>query len=107
MIPRRRFSPKTYAGIIARQKGRCACGCREKLGTDPTQIHYDHWIPLWNDGPDTEENLHALKVRHHLAKTRKEAKARAKGKRIQERDGLRRRRMNAGDKVLAKILEGR
>lgn len=105
MIKRRKFPPSVYAEIIERQEGKCACGCGEPLGTDVSQIHFDHWIPLWNDGPDTPENLRALKVRHHLAKTRKEAKARAKVKRIENRDGLRKRRMNQGDKALAKMLD--
>lgn len=104
MKPRRRFSPKVYAGIIERQKGICACGCGEELGDDPREIQFDHELPLHLGGPDTQDNLRALKVKHHLAKSTREAKARAKVKRIAERDGLRKPRMNARDKALAKYL---
>ena len=38
---RRRFHPRTYAEIIARQNGICAC-CDAPLGTDPRLIEFDH-----------------------------------------------------------------
>lgn len=105
-MPRRRFHPKVYAEIIARQEGRCACGCNEPLGTDPRSIQFDHAIELWNGGEDTPENLRALKPKHHLLKTIRESKNRAKVKRIIEREGMGKRRMNRQDKMLAKYLEG-
>ena len=104
---RRRFHPRTYAAIIARQDGKCACGCGEALGADPRGIHFDHAIPLWNAGEDSPDNLRALKVRHHMRKTGREAKDRAKMKRIIERDGLRRRRLNRRDQILASYLKAR
>lgn len=102
---RKRFSPRTYAEIIERQGGKCGCGCRKSLGTDPRNIRFDHCIPLWNGGADSPDNLQALLPRHHRAKTSQEATARAKVKRIAERDGLRKPRMSQRDKVLAKYLE--
>lgn len=101
---RRRFHPRTYADIIARQDGLCACGCDEPLGTDPRDIEYDHAVPLWNGGEDTPENLRALKKKHHFDKTRRETRARAKMKRIAGRDGLRRRKLSRHDRMLGDYL---
>ena len=102
--PRKRFSPKKYAEIIQRQAGICGCGCGEELGADPRGFQFDHVISLEAGGDDTPENLCALKTRHHIAKSAREAGRRAKVKRIQQRDGLRQRRMNQGDKALARKL---
>ena len=103
---RRKFRPATYAGIIARQKGNCAC-CGEPLG-EVGDIEFDHALPLWLDGKDEPENLRAIikGKGHHLDKTNREAAARAKCNRIQRRDGLRKARLNARQKALMKILEG-
>ena len=101
---RRRFSPRTYASIIERQDGVCACGCGEPLGTDPREIQFDHETPIWAGGVDMPENVRALKKRHHMDKTRKEAKARAKADRIRAREGLMRKRLSARDKALAGLL---
>jgi len=102
---RRRFHPRVYAEIIERQDGKCACGCGEELGTDPRDIQYDHERPLWNGGEDTPDNLRALKKKHHLLKTIGECKDRAKMKRIIERGGMAKRRMNRQDRELARYLE--
>lgn len=102
---RRRFHPRVYAEIIERQGGICACGCEEELGTDPRDIQFDHELALHLGGEDTSDNLRALKKRHHLAKTIRETKDRAKFLRIAERDGMSKRRMNRRDRELAKMLE--
>lgn len=102
---RRTFSPSTYAAIIERQNGRCACGCHEALGEDPRAFDFDHIVPLWLGGKDEPENLQALKPKHHSPKTSKEAGQRAKIARIQERDGLHKRRLNARDKAMMKMIE--
>ena len=101
---RRRFHPRVYAEIIERQDGFCACGCEEELGTDPRDIQFDHELALHLGGEDTPENLRALKKRHHLVKTIRETKDRAKFVRIAERAGLSKRRMNRQDQMLAKML---
>ena len=106
MTPRRRFSPRVYWAIIDRQGGICGCGCREALGADPRAFQFDHIRELWDEGEDTPENLQALLVGHHIAKTAREGKTRAKTNRIAERDGLRKPKLTARDKVLAKMLEG-
>ena len=59
-------------------------------------IHFDHEIPLWNGSEDSEDNLRALKKKHHLLKTCREAGDRAKMHRIIERDGMRKRRARTG-----------
>jgi len=104
---RKRFSPNVYASIIERQRGRCGCGCREKLGDDPRQIEFDHVLGLEEGGPDTPGNLRAVKKKHHLEITKAQTKRRAKVKRIKERDGLRKSKLSQRDKALAKILEKR
>lgn len=98
---RRQFSPATYARIVLRQGGRCACGCKEKL--QPGQIDYDHDKPLWLGGADTEENLRALIRKHHLKKTQGEATIRAKNDRIRAKhEG---KRLNARDREIQRIIE--
>jgi len=104
MIRRKRFAPNVYAGIVARQNGKCACGCGEPLG-DPRDIEFDHALDLQWGGQDTPENLRALLKRHHLEKTVRGHKDRAKVERIRQQDGLRKRKMNARDKAMAKMME--
>lgn len=103
---RRRFPPRVYWEIVARQKGICGCGCGRPLGSDPRGIEFDHVVALADGGPDTPDNIQALIVRHHRSKSSREAIARAKARRISERDGLLQRRLNRGDRALAKMLEG-
>ena len=105
-MARRRFSMGERAGVIARQKGICACGCGEALGEDPREIQYDHEIPLDLDGPDNLDNLRALCRPHHIAKTSQEARTRGKVRRIQDSDGLTKKKLNRQEKWLAKKLEG-
>ena len=104
-MTRRQFHPRVKAEIVKRQDGICACGCGAPLGTDPRDIQYDHEIPLHLDGEDTAENLRALKKKHHLVKTIREAKDRAKFRRIVDRGGMGKRRMNQQDRMLARYLE--
>lgn len=103
--PRKKFHARDYAAIIERQHGLCACGCNEELSTWPGDIHYDHELPLWCGGTDTLDNLRALIRKHHLAKTRGEAKALAKTRRIVAKNGHRTRDLNSTERELAKILE--
>lgn len=103
---RKRFAPRVYVEIVLRQNGRCAC-CGEKfVAGEP--IQYDHILPIWLGGKDEPENLQAMKHRHHNgvpnSKTAREAKARAKIARIKAQDGLLRKKPNAKDKAIAKML---
>lgn len=97
---RRKFPPHVYAGIVLRQRGRCAC-CPEKL--QPGKIHYDHIIPLSMGGKDAPENLQALILKHHAVKTSKEATIRAKCDRIRAKHTG--QRLNARDREISRILE--
>jgi len=105
MKSRRKFPPHVYAQIIKKQDFVCACGCGDPLGADPRAFEWDHIRELWDGGEDTPDNLQALLIGHHKLKSGNSTKRRAKIKRIVERDGLRKPRMNAKDKALAKILE--
>jgi 5-methylcytosine-specific restriction endonuclease McrA len=107
MKTRRRFSPAVYAGIVLRQKGRCACGCGEPLGDDPREIQFDHVHDLQFGGADTPDNLRALIKKHHLEKTVANHKQAAKLDRIAARDGLHKRKMSAKDKAMQKMIERR
>lgn len=104
MKPRRKFSPKTYAEIIARQQGICGCGCGEPLGTDPRAWHWEHTIPLWCGGKDEPSNITAMLVKHHAPKTRREAAELAKVRRIEALNGHRVRNLSRDEKELEKLL---
>ena len=101
-----RFHPRVYAEIVRRQDGICACACGEPLGDDPRDIQFDHELALHAGGPDTPDNLRALLRRHHLTKTVRETKARAKVSRIQARGGMTKRRMSKHDRAMAYYLGG-
>ena len=102
-MTRRRFPLSVYRGILMRQRGLCACDCGEKFD-GISDVRFDHIVPLHLDGPDTPENLQALKHKHHVVKSGQEAGIRAKVARIQARDGLLKKRPSARDKVMAKVL---
>ena len=98
--PRSRFSPAQYESVLARQNYKCAC-CGEPMVIGETE--FDHDKSLWLDGPDTLENLRALKRKHHLVKTKAEATQRAKTDRQRAKHfGP---RLNARDREIARIRE--
>ncbi len=78
---RRRFHRRAYLGILRAQRLRCFCGCGVKL-TRKEGYQFDHEHDLALGGPDTPENLQALRTPCHLKKSRKGAAMRAKAKRI-------------------------
>ena len=99
--PRRRFSPAQCESVLARQNYKCACGCGELVIIG--EHDFDHDKSLWLDGPDTLENLRALKRKHHLVKTAAEAGMRAKTDRQRAKHfGP---RLNARDREMARIRE--
>lgn len=102
-LKRKRFSPAQYESVLARQDYICACGCGEPIVVG--DHHFDHEIPLWLDGPDTLENLRALKRKHHLVKTAAEAGIRAKCDRQRAKHfGP---QLNARDREIQRIRERR
>lgn len=68
-LKRRYLTDREKLIVIERQAGRCACGCREPLGTDPRLIEYDHAQDLRFGGTNDLENFRALIKKHHLQKT--------------------------------------
>ncbi len=95
-MTRRRFHRRVYLGILRRQKLRCACGCHVKL-TRTEGYQFDHEHDLALGGPDTPENLQALRTPCHAKKSRAGAAARAKTKRLENvrLHGMKKRRGRA------------
>lgn len=50
------------------QKGKCACGCKQNLGTD---YHLDHIMPLALGGSNTDNNIQLLRAECNLQKNAK------------------------------------
>ena len=103
MTERRRYlSAKEKATVRLRQRNICVCGCGQQLESG---VHYDHIIPLSEDGTNDLENFQALKPRHHIVKSRKETTRRAKVKRIQAQDGLRKPKRSRQQQFLERLAE--
>lgn len=104
MTERRRYlSPNEKVAVRLRQKNLCAC-CKEPLESG---VHYDHVIGLHIDGTNDLSNFQALKPGHHMKKSAKEARTRAKVARIQEQGGLLKKKKSRADKAMEKILGAR
>ena len=101
MTRRRQPTPGQKMMILKRQDFICACSCGEKI-TDIRDVHFDHALALHLGGTNDLENFRALKVKHHMAKSGREAAARAKVTRIQETDGLLKKKLSRQEKVMAK-----
>lgn len=96
---RRYLSPSEKAKVMDRQRGICACGCREPLVIG--QIDFDHRIGLSFGGTNALSNFEALKRKHHRAKSNDENTRRAKADRQRAKD--RGEWLNAKDRELARI----
>ncbi len=79
-MTRRRFHRRVYLGILRRQKLRCACGCGVKF-TRKEGYQFDHEHALGLRGPDTPENLRAVRVPCHKAKSAADIRMIAKANR--------------------------
>lgn len=87
--PRRSMTKARRTRIAERQHGLCACGCGGALGAS---FDVDHVLALWMGGTDADDNLEGLTEGHHKIKTRADAAARAKVKRlIAKEDGTARK----------------
>jgi len=102
-MPRRRWPPSVVERLYSQQGGLCGCGCGADLGTNPRLIEVDHVTALWRGGEDTFDNLQLLTKPCHRAKTNREARERAKGKRLQRWGAG--GRLNAQDRSLQNRLE--
>lgn len=78
MVDRRSFSFKKRAEICLRQSGKCGCG--EKL--QPGRYEIDHIAALIHGGSNDDDNLRAICLDCHKAKTRKDVQGRAHHDRI-------------------------
>lgn len=105
-MKRRRFPKRVYLAILRKQRMVCGCGCREKM-SGAEGIEFDHDKSLWLDGADTPENLVARRKPCHDAKTRREASARAKVKRIILKSGLKKPAKNARERALERMQRWR
>jgi hypothetical protein len=64
MTRRRKFSRRVYWAILREQKLICACNCGVKL-TRAEGYQFDHHTALALGGPDTPENLRAVRTICH------------------------------------------
>ena len=53
-----RLSQGLAERLFKLQRGKCACGCKQSLGTD---YHLDHIMPLALGGTNTDENIQLLR----------------------------------------------
>ncbi len=80
MTPRRHLTPKAKAALWHEQE--CACAdCREPLPLPWS--HADHIAPLWATSDNSLSNFQLLCSRCHKLKTKREAAARGKSKRLE------------------------
>lgn len=103
LTARRYLTPRQKAEVIRRQNGNCKCGCDESLGDDPRDIQFDHIHELWEGGDNDLDNFAALKRKHHLVKTVRKTKERAKVQRLEALGG--RRKMTVKERELARLLQ--
>ena len=54
--------------LFTLQRGKCACGCKQMLGTD---YHLDHIMPLALGGSNTDDNIQLLRARCNRKKNAK------------------------------------
>lgn len=66
MHPRRRPTKAAIEAVLARQEGKCACGCGERLNG---AVDWDHILPLALGGTNEADNWQALLRACHRAKT--------------------------------------
>ena len=101
-VVRRYLSPARKMEVMRRQDFKCKC-CGDPLPTDPRDIEFDHIVELWEGGTNDIDNYAALNRGHHLIKTKRKTKERAKVNRLAERGG--RGKMTVAERELAKLME--
>lgn len=75
--------PRVKDRIRERQGNKCAL-TGVTLGSDE-KVQYDHIVPLWLGGANTESNLQAVTAEAHKKKTKAEATVRAKCNRVRKK----------------------
>lgn len=77
MTARRRLKQAEIAQLWLRQKGKCGCGCGERLIAGQTDA--EHTIPLWMGGADDISNMTLYRRKPcHQEKSARESPLRAK-----------------------------
>lgn len=61
-----KLSPGLAAKLYKLQRGKCACGCKQQLGTT---YHMDHIMPLALGGTNTDDNMQLLTATCNLQKS--------------------------------------
>lgn len=96
-MKRKKFPRGVYAVILLRQGFKCDVCRLTFMGLDP--IQYDHHIGLHEGGEDHPANLRALCIPCHKKITKRQAQARGKVRRLQQKRGP---RLNAKQRAWAK-----
>lgn len=60
-----KLSKGLAAKLFTLQRGKCACGCKQPLGSD---YHLDHIMPLALGGTNTDDNMQLLTSRCNMQK---------------------------------------
>lgn len=91
--------------IVERQNRKCALTGQEFRPGDA--IHYDHVVPLWLGGANSEANLQAVLSEPHKRKTAVEAKIRAKCNRTRKKHfGIDKPKSSLSNPHLKKSVDG-
>lgn len=112
-MKRRRLTNIELAELWLKQRGKCACGCGERLIVG--QVDVEHTLPLWCGGADTLDNITLYRrTPCHALKSAGETTRRAKALRQKKHHELGRSRARKGrplvsrgfDKTLRKRMDG-
>lgn len=97
--------PRVKDRIRARQGNICAL-TGVKLGSDEV-VQYDHIVPLWLGGSNSESNLQAVTSESHKRKTATEAKVRAKCNRTRKKHlGIAKPKSSLSNPRFRKMMDG-
>lgn len=99
MQSRKYLSASEKSRVLDRQRGKCACGCRQQLVVG--QIDFDHVLDLQFGGTNDLSNFCALIRKHHKAKSNANNTLRAKADRIKAKNNG--TWLKASDRDLASI----
>lgn len=77
---RKALTPKQRAKLFIDRKGIC-CWCGGKIKVGEPWID-EHWNPLWRNGDNADSNRGVAHTHCAKEKTKQEATARAKGRRV-------------------------
>jgi len=97
--------PRVKDRIRERQGNLCALS-GAALGSDAV-VQYDHIVPLWLGGSNSESNLQAVTSEAHKRKTATEAKVRAKCNRTRKKHrGIAKPKSSLSNPNLKKCMDG-